>query len=385
MKRVIACALLAAAVVPGVALDATLYSLQDIDPLARCMDGTFGAFYLQPNTTAEGGKKFVIHLEGGGECTTEDACKGKLDSALGSSKGYAKTLRGLPFLMDADAGRNPDFHDASHAYVKYCSQDLHTGQHTEPNAWGVIFAGHHVVNATFRALLKNHGLSAAASVILSGDSAGGIGVWPHVDQLSQLLAPYGTRVVAVPIAGFYFDANVPYRGVNHTSSGLANFSSEGLAEAYSLWGSFVNPVCELTLGPVNKASECLLANNSFPFVSSESFAVEAQTDMVVLTAHDWMPGPPDLCNAPQQQYLSEWSGWMQAALQPLLEPANERHGVFNPACFIHTAFNSSAPLIDGVSYITALGNWFFKRPGPYKLKDTCGILCNPSCVSPCPK
>ena len=31
---------------------------------ARCMDGTVGGFYLQNNSTVEGGSVFVIHFQG---------------------------------------------------------------------------------------------------------------------------------------------------------------------------------------------------------------------------------------------------------------------------------------------------------------------------------
>ncbi len=41
------------------------------DPLARCMDGTLSAYYLQPSSTPRGAGKWVLYLEGGGECTTE--------------------------------------------------------------------------------------------------------------------------------------------------------------------------------------------------------------------------------------------------------------------------------------------------------------------------
>ena len=57
------------------------------------------------------------------------------------------------------------------------------------------------------------------------------------------------------------------------------------------------------------------------------------------------------------------------------------HGAFNPACFIHTSFSFTSPLINGLNYIQAISNWYFQTTGPegYKLADTCGIMCNPTC------
>lgn len=90
--------------------------------------------------------------------------------------------------------------------VPYCSQDLHTGQVLAPSAatWGFYFAGHFIFEAIVADLRAKAGLGKASDVILSGDSAGGIGVWPNLDWLAEQLP--AARVVGAPIAGFYFYA-----------------------------------------------------------------------------------------------------------------------------------------------------------------------------------
>ena len=103
---------------------------------------------------------------------------------------------------------------------------------------------------------------------------------------------------------------------------------------------------------------------------------EAQTDQVVILYHDWMP-KADLMQDPELQYLGEWHNNMSVALLPALE--STAHGVFNPACFIHTDFSFTSPRIDNVSYADALSNWYTGGPGPKRLVDNCGIMCNPTC------
>lgn len=88
--------------------------------------------------------------------------------------------------------------------------------------WGFYFSGHLVLEAVLDAL-DAQGLTAATEIMLTGDSAGGIGVWPNLDYLAQRY-PHA-RVVGAPVAGFYFYA-YPYTGVNHTSSDLADFRPE---------------------------------------------------------------------------------------------------------------------------------------------------------------
>ena len=64
---------------------AALYPLELLHPdatLGRCMDGTLAGFYLAPGTD---GSKWMIELQGGGECATEAECRPHLGTALASS------------------------------------------------------------------------------------------------------------------------------------------------------------------------------------------------------------------------------------------------------------------------------------------------------------
>jgi hypothetical protein len=130
-------------------------------------------------------------------------------------------------------------------------------------------------------VLDQQGLKNAAEIVLSGDSAGGIGTWPHLDWLQQRYP--GARVVGVPIAAFHFFA-VPYTGPGHTSSNLADFRESAWAGHVALWDSFVNTACAAAIEPWR----CMLANYSFPYVKSSVFVVESLTDKVT-EAQDWVP------------------------------------------------------------------------------------------------
>jgi O-palmitoleoyl-L-serine hydrolase len=291
----------AAVVAPPGAAAAAVPKTPLTDPAARCLDGTLSAYYLQPGAGANA-SKFVIYLEGGGECTTNSSCHAQLDSVLGSSKYFPASMASLPTFLTDDARVNPDFASWSHVYVPYCSQDLHSGRVTAPSAatFGLYFSGHLVFRAVLDALAATAGLGGATDVILTGNSAGGIGVWINADYLAQRVP--GARVSAVPIAGFYFYA-YPYTGVNHTSSSLADFRPPAWPVTYALWDAFADESC--VAGRPGDPWACMLANYSFPWVSTPSFVVEAQTDQVVLTDHDWVPAGY-VSAAPEQAYLAAW-------------------------------------------------------------------------------
>jgi hypothetical protein len=83
-----------------------------------------------------------------------------------------------------------------------CSQDLHSGQRTEtsPETFGLFFSGYHIVHgsmvvmsvfalrrgsgcvvfAALNDLIYAHGMGEATDIVVSGDSAGGIGAGPRV-------------------------------------------------------------------------------------------------------------------------------------------------------------------------------------------------------------
>ena len=395
------------------------------DSKARCMDGTLSGYYFQSKytysclemfnyyfnfffnvsvteaTRAEDSTKWVIHLQGGGECATKDACYGELNSNLGSSKYFDPSMQMWFFNYD-NTNINPDWGAANHVHIPYCSGDLHSGTVTAPSdsTWGLYFSGHLIFEAVVEELIAKYELGSATDIVLSGDSAGGIGVWMNVDYLAVKIHEINanTRVVGAPIAGFYFYADEPYTGPDHTYSTLANFSESGMATAYNLWQSYVDLTC--LSAKTKDPHACTLAAYSYPYISSETFIIEAQTDQVVLEAHDWVPSAPTLCNNPELQYVASWRDEMISFLTDhgILDTTKNHSGAFVPACYTHTGFSHDAPKINAIDYNTAFGNWYFKRTAAdnYKLYDVCAsitdpnainaksnIFCNPSCTSPC--
>lgn len=162
-------------------------------------------------------------------------------------------------------------------------------------------------------------------------------------------------------------------GPGHTASGLADFREAAWPSHVQLWDSFVDADCATALG----AWACVLANNTFPYIVSETFIVESNVDKVVTTAHDWVPGGQDPnWSAPVLEYFHEWAGNMTVGLGPSMA-STSKNGVFNPACFIHTDFSDSGPKLNGMTYLEAFEQWLAGTA--VKLQDTCGVLCNPTC------
>ena len=196
-------------------------------------DGTLSGYYLQRGSGTNA-SKWIVYLDGGGECADETSCKAHLHDALGSSN-YFDASKTLPYILSDSAAANPDFSSWSHLFIPYCTQDLWSGTVREPSAatYGLYFAGHLVLSAVLDAAVATAGLGAATDILLFGASAGGIGVWLNVDWVQGRFP--AARVSAVTIAGYYFYSDPPYTGPNHTSSVLADFRQAAWPQHVALW------------------------------------------------------------------------------------------------------------------------------------------------------
>ena len=352
------------------------------DPGQRCMDGTPSGYYFHKGK-GDGAKKWVLTLQGGGECVKKSSCDIKAKSALGSSHYFPKTYaffsEAADHFSDASCKGNPVLCDYNQVFLPYCSQDLWSGTKTDADAttYGYLFSGHLIFSAVLDALDAAEGMTDATEIVLTGDSAGGFGVYNNVDWLAARYS--SARVVGAPIAGFEFYA-WPYRGPGHTSSSLADFSYSAMSGgAYNkLWGSMVPTKCAAA-----KASEpgaCLLPGFSYPYIDAPLFIIEAQSDSVVLMYHDWVPQikRKSQVTAPLVKYFSEFQKNQSQFLASAMSSTSV-NGVFNPSCFIHTKFDKSIT-IAGLNYLEAFLQW--KNGSKVKLMDTCAdgkVLCNPSC------
>ena len=83
-------------------------------PQARCMDGTASGFYLHKSRLGAAQTKWVLTLQGGGECVSV-RCASKAKSALGSSNYFPKSFEfwneANTHLADTSCAGNPELCD----------------------------------------------------------------------------------------------------------------------------------------------------------------------------------------------------------------------------------------------------------------------------------
>jgi hypothetical protein len=96
---------------------------------------------------------------------------------------------------------------------------------------------------------------------------------------------------------------------------------------------------------------------------------------------------------PEYAFMKEWAANMSVATEPFMrtdspqrtQTAVPRRGAFSAACYTHTGFSHSKPLLQGVNFYQAFSRFYFDKgtpnddPASYKLEDDCGVMCNPTC------
>ena len=119
-------------------------------PQARCMDGTAGGFYVHMSRLGAAQTKWLLTLQGGGECVSAK-CAAKAKSALGSSDHFPGSYEfwdeAKAHFADTSCTANPELCDYNQVFLPYCSQDLWTGQATHPSN-NTSFFWHNELTAT---------------------------------------------------------------------------------------------------------------------------------------------------------------------------------------------------------------------------------------------
>eukprot|EP01059_Diplonema_ambulator_P017613 TRINITY_DN29621_c0_g1_i1.p1 TRINITY_DN29621_c0_g1~~TRINITY_DN29621_c0_g1_i1.p1 ORF type:complete len:400 (+),score=147.18 TRINITY_DN29621_c0_g1_i1:49-1200(+) len=341
-------------------------------PFAKCLDGTdFAMYWRKAIDGSQHPNEWVFFLQGGGCCIGELACKHRAEGMLGSSLNYSDTSIDVSGTCSQDKTYNP-FWDFNHVFLPYCSGDLHTGTETEDNQWGLRFAGHHNVNSTVQWLLKNADLSQATRVLLTGDSAGGIGTFNNADLMQELL-PHAA-VWAMPNAGWYFPIGT------HTfvewELGIDIPFNFAFAELVApMYKSYLNPHCT----KVTEVKErCIDASVNYPHIQVPLLVLENMYDSQQIV--DELLCDPKVC---PKAYISAYGTWMRDTMHKLvLNDTRPHNSLWMPSCYQHTGdlcMNSTTP-INGKQVNEIAQDWYFNN-AQVKIIDGCqsDSPCNPGC------
>lgn len=399
---------------------------------ALCADGTPYRFYFYPGS-GSGANNWVMFMQGGPECYSEETC---VDASSGGCAGsaaymncttdcycntpiYAKCSWGGPCtesgwentiavsdqqVLSNNEARNPAMSNWNKIYLPYCTKDMWSGQGSK---WGINFGGHSIMKAVV-AWMPNK--ESAGTVVLSGVSGGGLGVYLHANWLDDQF-PSSTKVKILPIAGFFgITYNYEGFGAALANESLANFNHSETADLVDIWSSYLPEECAAAYSEYDEQYLCFLANFSAYFLRVPQFVLQAQSDCVQMLSNDRFQKPAALVDYMNSKgipagaanvintlptvvreslneltkvqylaqpdtrtFLEQWKENQTMGMMPTIN-ATRGDGLFNPACFIHGNFGDGLPAINGQPFYTTFAQWLQDEKSIVQ-RDDCGLLC----------
>lgn len=356
-------------------------------PNAVALDGTPGGFWWLPG--APGTRKFVVHHQGGGWCTSLDDCLQRSQTTLGSSRFWADANcsagssqapcsydGGTHGYFSVDPAVNPLFADAHHVYIAYGDGASYSGRVAapvpipgQPAGTVVHFKGAWVLEAVYATLLSPaFGMAAASDVLIGGTSAGGLSVYLTIDRIARQVRDAAAaeghpapRVTGAPDAGFFLDAP--------SFAGPTVYTPlyQWVAAAQNVSGS-VNDACVAHYAPTNDAWRCILAQYTLPFVATPLFVANSLSDAWQgenIMALGCTPSKPGSCSAAQLAYLAGFGAELLRALLSSLAPAS---AAWLPECWVHPLMETDhyfeSVAVGGDTMGSLFARWYAAGPPP---------------------
>lgn len=333
---------------------------------AVCNDGTHAGYYIRK---VHDPKTWVIYLQGGFYCNDEKTCTERFrnDRDLMGSGHWPLHKRGQGILDSTDMLMNPLAWGSNLVYIPYCTSDLWLGDslNDENEVWR--FRGARVIKRVIESLIED-GMREATRVLVTGTSAGGVGVMFHIDNIANQLRKVNStaEVRGIADSGWFIETgNVP--------------AEQGNFRNWQVNKTVGNKCLELNKGNQWK---CLYGSNIYPKIKAPIMIVQFYYDPIQIQMHGYEIN--DI-------FFSNWYGEMSnnQVLRKIIEQVKsslrDLDTVFGVSCFGHGILSNtklfSEVKVRGVTLLKAIECWYM-GVCPKRNMDICedNALCNESCM-----
>ena len=311
---------------------------------AICNDNSQAVFYIGKRSP----KKWIIFFESGGLCTSQADCneryKNKNSTVLMSSKTLPKSVIGRDLLASSEK-ENPTFHKYTCVLVPYCSSDLWLGNSTSPNKPfdsvdnssldNFSFKGKIIFQSVFRDLAVKFNLSYAEELVVSGSSAGGVGVMNHAEWLlnnNSIFAKSQAKLMFIIDSAWFINFQDGFKSrVKPEFAKLAKISSRACADI-----SYGYSCC--------LSASCLISRDYFPSNAPVVFVFSLYDIYMFADVLKRLENEGKTVEDHMADFLSVVSMYGGAMNESLELPKNQggNASFFVPACFQHTYFSTSS-------------------------------------------
>lgn len=308
------------------------------DVKAVCNDDSRAVFYIKRGSP----KHWIFFFESGGLCSSKAECneryKDKNSTVLMSSNSLPASVTGRD-ILSSSISENPTFYKYTHVLVPYCSSDLWLGDSTglnrtfkfvdDSSANNFIFRGKTIFQGIFKQLspIKN-----AEHIVVSGSSAGGIGVMNHAEWLSNLFHGSKVKLRFIIDSAWFINFQDGFTSrVNMEFAQLTGTSSSACADS-----SYGYPCC--------LSSACLITRGYFPSNASVAFVFSLYDIYMFADVLKRLESEGKTAEDHDADFLSVvsmYGGAMNGSIE-LPHNTGGHSSFFVPACFQHTYFSTSS-------------------------------------------
>ncbi|KAI3878224.1 hypothetical protein MKW92_032082 [Papaver armeniacum] len=355
---------------------------------AVCLDGSVPAIHFSKGFES-GTDSWLIHIEGGGQCSSVDECAGRTTNETGSSN--FMTPMGFAGILSSNKSRNPEFYNWNRVKVRYCDGAFFAGSASGENeaskAKKLFFRGQLIWDAVMTELL-GLGMANAKQAFLTGCSAGGLATLLHCDSFAELFTPGKVNVKCLSDAGFFIDEK-DFSGASKVESVYRDVVTLQGMEAN------LNKECISQLKP-SPASQCLFPQNFVKNIKTPLFLVNPIYDAVQMglfyippsLLNDWyQPGCAfnfANCTKALTDKLHGFAAFRDSMLKALSQYQGKKDlGMFIDPCFAHCQTDTDkwhlrSPKINDKTIAEAVGDWYFNRKTVQYIDDR-ALNANPTC------
>jgi O-palmitoleoyl-L-serine hydrolase len=343
-----------------------------------CNDGTPGAYWIQKKNST----KWLIHLqgisrvisfEGGWWCWDKSTCEARKQQFpyLMSSNGLPKIKNVTEGIFSENSIQNPSFYNSNMVIVHYCSSDGFSGEReASQETFGNHFRGKRIIETLIHDLFQFHNLNNAKEILLTGCSAGGMGLSINTNFISQLVKINipNVKLLALNDAGHFVDAPVLDSKIE-TMKG-------NMIKGIKLWNSQLDRECLLNY-PSNPYL-CLMNQYSLPFTKIPTLVFNSKFDSFQIGY-----------NVGNFSFTYENPIYKRFALNlgelttRTLRNIGDLHSVYSPSCTCHCVLMDDHYFemkLKGHSLRDVFEKWWNKNGNRMMFFDDCqGTDCSQKC------
>lgn len=322
---------------------------------ALCLDGSPAGYYIRQGRGSS--RKFwILHLQGGAWCSTQEECYKRSFTDLGSSL-KAPVSASFEGFMSSDDMINPDFHDWNMVRFLYCDGGSFLGNRSQAIKYKsrkIYFRGAAIFDGIIDFLLTQADLGSAKKVILSGSSAGGLAALIHADHLHKRLQKI--KSVHAVLDAMLFVNLTSRSGQKKMMNILENtFHLHNIKDSVSL------DDCSQTMSDDTKW-QCFSPVYFYKHMFTPAFFLNSVHDRWYLNQALDVTCDFKKCSSSEIKYISDIRTGLLETVHDIL--TSQKDGRYLTACPVHSVLVNNfftQPLAGHVSPQEAIGDWYFER------------------------